>query len=87
MTAVKDRKIPIITFDDEGLGATGADLNVFALAPKHKQVTIQGKRKLFGIEYLILNNEIAKYRKPRTAGAKLLVTLGGSDTYGDFGGC
>ena len=43
---------------------------------------IKGKKILQGIEYLILNKEIDQYKKLRTKADQILVTLGGSDTYG-----
>jgi spore coat polysaccharide biosynthesis predicted glycosyltransferase SpsG len=44
---------------------------------------LQGKRVLTGIQYLPLNREINRYRRVRTQlNSPMLVTLGGSDTYG-----
>jgi spore coat polysaccharide biosynthesis predicted glycosyltransferase SpsG len=37
---------------------------------------------LRGERYLMLNPELARYRRPRSAGNKYIVSLGGADTYG-----
>jgi spore coat polysaccharide biosynthesis predicted glycosyltransferase SpsG len=78
---VKRRNIPLVTFDDHGSGAASADLHIAALAldPGEK---LSGLRVLRGVDYLILNPEISRYRRIRREAKKLLVTLGGSDTYG-----
>lgn len=70
----------IVTFDDYGSGAQFSDLNILALCFADKK--IQGKKVLKGPDYLILNPEIKKYRRKRVAINSILVTLGGSDTYG-----
>lgn len=72
--------IKLITFDDAGSGAEEADLNICAMPCRHN--INKGKNVLKGIEYLILNSEIQDYRKHRKGLDKILVTLGGSDTYG-----
>lgn len=78
---VKKKGIKLITFDDNGSGVELSDMHIAALAfaetsrmPEHKTCK--------GIEYLILNKDIAKYKKLRSSIKKILVTLGGSDTYG-----
>jgi spore coat polysaccharide biosynthesis predicted glycosyltransferase SpsG len=78
---VKRCGIPLVTFDDRGDGAASADLHIAALAldPREK---LSGRRVLRGIDYLILNPEISRYRRIRREAKRLLVTLGGSDTYG-----
>jgi spore coat polysaccharide biosynthesis predicted glycosyltransferase SpsG len=78
---VKGRKISLTTFDDRGAGAALADLNIAALALDPEE-RLPGRRVLRGIEYLILNPEISRYRRTRHDAKRLLVTLGGSDTYG-----
>ena len=80
-TKVKQRDIPLVTFDDRGAGAALADLNICALAFDATE-RLPGRRLLRGIDYLILNPEIAHHRRVRHGSARLLVTLGGSDTYG-----
>lgn len=73
--------IKLITFDDTGGGAELADLHVAALSYSTKGIP-KGKKSLTGVEYLILNKEIIKYRKIRTKIENIIVTMGGSDTYG-----
>lgn len=78
---VKESGVKLITLDDRGDGAELSDINVAALQ-FGLEAEIRGKIVLTGIEYLILNREIKKYRRLRTKAEKLFVTLGGSDTYG-----
>lgn len=78
---VKRRGILLTTFDDRGAGAARADLNVVALSFDADEA-LPGRRVLRGINYLILNPEIARYRRSRLQAGRLLVTLGGSDTHG-----
>jgi len=72
--------IKLVTFDDNGSGAELADLNICALPCRH--YISKGKKILTGIKYLILNSQIANYRRQRTELNKIIVSLGGSDTYG-----
>ena len=78
---IKEKNVCLLTFDDLGTGAVLADIHVAALISSNKG-DLQGKVVLHGMEYLILNKEIDKYRRIRTAVEKYIVTLGGSDTYG-----
>lgn len=78
---VKRRGIPLVTFDDRGSGAEAADLNIAALAFDPGEA-LPGRRVLRGVDYLILNPDIARFRRTRRHAKRLLVTLGGSDTYG-----
>lgn len=80
-TKIKNRGIPLVTFDDRGDGASLADVNIAALALDDGE-TLPGHRVLRGVGYMILNPEIACYRRVRGHAERLLVTLGGSDTYG-----
>ena len=77
---IKAAPIPLATFDDQGTGATLADLHIAALNTHSKLAA--GKRVLQGAEYLILNPDIAKFQRVRQRADSILVTLGGSDTYG-----
>ncbi len=70
----------LITFDDLGSGAKLSNINVCGLF--FNQKNIEANRVLKGIEYLILNNEINIFKRERKNIKKILVTLGGSDTYG-----
>ncbi|HCT90160.1 MAG TPA: glycosyl transferase, partial [Lachnospiraceae bacterium] len=78
---VKAAGIPLFTIDDMGMGAALADGNFASLIFEGKSI-IPGKRVYAGSEYLILNPEIAGYRRKRDQLESILVTLGGSDTYG-----
>ena len=80
---VKATGTPVATFDDRGSGAARSDLNVAALVFDPKEVRrLQGARVLNGVDYLLLNPDIARFRRPRTQMHRVLVTLGGADTYG-----
>ena len=78
---VKGENIKLITLDDRGSGAEHADLNVAALVFEHRE-KLQGGRVLFGAQYLILDRTIDLHHRERTKVEKVLITMGGSDTYG-----
>jgi len=78
---VKALGLPLITFDDQGDGAYLSDVNVAALVFNDSD-DLGGKLLLQGLKYLILNPEIAKFQRIRKNTNSLLVTMGGSDTYG-----
>lgn len=78
---VKACGIPLFTIDDMGEGAAYADGNFASLIFENTD-EIPGKKVYAGSDYLILNPEIKKYRRERREIKNLLVTLGGSDTYG-----
>jgi len=73
--------IKLVTFDDMGTGAELVDINFAPMIFDDLQ-NIKGKKVLTDLKYLILNKEIEKYKRIRTKAEKILVTLGGSDTYG-----
>lgn len=73
--------IELVTFDDMGTGASYADINVAALAEARGE-TPEGRIVLEGMDYLILSPEINHFRYQRHSGERLIVNLGGSDTYG-----
>ncbi len=77
---VKENNIKLITFDDLGSGAKHSDINICGLF--FNQDNLHGKKILKGTGYLILNPEIDIYKKQRKSLKNILVTLGGSDTYG-----
>lgn len=79
--AVKQTGILLATFDDRGAGASLADLHIAALAFTADQ-PLGGRRVASGHEYLILNPEIAQCRRQRVKVEQILVSMGGSDTYG-----
>jgi len=78
---VKDAKVKLVTFDDRGDGASMADLHVAALIfdGAHE---LRGRKILSGVQYLILDKGIDSYRHQRLALNKIVVSMGGSDTYG-----
>jgi spore coat polysaccharide biosynthesis predicted glycosyltransferase SpsG len=78
---VADAGARLATFDDYGTGAPLADLHVAAL-PFDASGPPAGKRVLAGLRYLVLDPEIRRYRRLRKERRSLVVTLGGSDTYG-----
>jgi len=78
---IKAANIPLVTFDDRGTGAALADLHIAALA-FDTQEKLAGAKLLRGSEYLILSPQISDYTRLRKQLSSILVTLGGSDTYG-----
>lgn len=78
---VKAEGIPLFTIDDMGEGAAYADGNFASLIFEQTE-KVPGKRVYAGNDYLILNSEIGQFRRVRSAMNNILVTLGGSDTYG-----
>jgi spore coat polysaccharide biosynthesis predicted glycosyltransferase SpsG len=78
---VKSCGIPLVTFDDRGTGAKLADLNVVALTSDESD-PLQGAKVLRGPHYMVLNREIERYRRLRVKEGGIVVSMGGSDTYG-----
>lgn len=78
---VAAQRIPIVIFDDGGDGAVDADLHIAALAYDPDK-ELAGRKILRGFDYLVLNPEIASYRRVRTSADSYIVTLGGADTHG-----
>lgn len=78
---IKATGVPLVTFDDRGTGAALADLHIAALA-FDAQERLGGDKLLRGVDYLILNPRISNYARLRKQLSSILVTLGGSDTYG-----
>lgn len=80
---LKAMGLPVVTFDDRGSGAACCDLNVAALIFDPREIAwLRGARILTGLDYLMLNPALACYRRLRKHIGSVLVTLGGSDTYG-----
>ena len=77
---VKNTNTKLITFDDLGNGAKYSDINICGLIINADD--IEGEIVLKGVEYLVLNDEINQYKRERESIRHILVTLGGSDTYG-----
>lgn len=78
---VKECDIALVTFDDRGSGARFADLNIAALAFDETE-SLEGNKVLRGPCYLPLNPEIARYKRLRNEQNRIVVSMGGSDTYG-----
>lgn len=78
---VKSTGIPLATFDDRGAGAALADLHIAALSFDGAE-PLEGSSLLRGADYLILNPRIDRHTRVRKRIDSILVTLGGSDTYG-----
>lgn len=78
---ISDTKILFCLIDDVGKGEVFADIHfVGMIYPTRKD--IKGKYVFFGNEYIILNPEIAQYRRIRSEMKKIVVSLGGSDPHG-----
>ena len=78
---VKENSISLVSIDDIGEGATFADIN-FIMMPCFYESHGKGLKVLKGLEYFILNDEVSKYRRIRSELRSVVVSLGGSDTYG-----
>lgn len=79
--SIKAAGIALVTFDDRGDGAACADLHVAPLAfdDGHQ---LQGKKVLYGIDYLTLDAELARWQRERVSGDRWLISMGGADTWG-----
>ncbi len=75
---IKQSGVLLVAIDDCGEGAKLVDLHFCGMLFE----SLCGKQIFRGEDYLILNPEIARFRRKRTHLTKILVTLGGSDTYG-----
>lgn len=78
---IKETNIPFFVIDDVGKGERFADVSFAGMLFPTKKVYLSDHVEK-GIEYIILNPEISKYRRERKTLDKILVSLGGSDTYG-----
>lgn len=78
---VKACGVRLVTFDDRGSGAELADVHFAALAFDASE-ELGGQLVCRGLEYLILDQAIERYRKHREKIEHVVVSLGGSDTYG-----
>lgn len=78
---IKKNNIELLSFDDRGSGADMADIN-FGSLPFNFSYNLKGKKVCKGIKYLILNKEIDKVKRERKGADRIVVTFGGSDTYG-----
>jgi spore coat polysaccharide biosynthesis predicted glycosyltransferase SpsG len=78
---VKQAGARLVTFDDRGPGAEQADLNIVAF-PADDSEKLPGQRVLTGPQSVVLDPDIARHKHPRTEMNSLVVSMGGSDTYG-----
>ena len=79
--AIHDAGACLACLDDPGMGATGADLLVVAL-PGVATSAATVRRRLTGLDYLVIDPDILSLRRLRTRGEKLAVTMGGTDDHG-----
>ncbi len=73
--------VTLVTFDDRSEAARLAALNVSALVFDDRDA-LHGQRVVCGLDHMILNPELACFRRPRERLGSLLVSLGGADTHG-----
>lgn len=78
---IKSLGLSLISFDDRGIGAKYSDLNILALAFGDVK-NYNGEKVLLGHKYLILDPILEKFRRIRKTKNGLIVTIGGSDTWG-----
>lgn len=78
---VKQSKTLLVVIDDIGPGASMADIH-FAGMLSWRPATVYGKCIYRGSDFIILNPEIKVHQRIRSEKKRLLVSLGGSDTYG-----
>ena len=71
--------VSFVTFDDWGQGSKFAKLNISPLYFGKKKLS--GKKVFTGIKYLPLKKEISKFTRTRKKINKILISMGGSDTY------
>ncbi|MFC3678325.1 hypothetical protein [Ferrovibrio xuzhouensis] len=71
----------LATFDDRGDGAALADLHVAALSFEDGD-RLQGQVVLQGVDYLLLDAGLAALRRERGRADRILLTMGGADTWG-----
>lgn len=77
---IKTLGVKLCTIDDTGNGAQLCDLNIVPIPTPGVQY--EGRKVLCGAKYIVLNTEIDRYRRTRTTLGRVVVSLGGSDTYG-----
>jgi spore coat polysaccharide biosynthesis predicted glycosyltransferase SpsG len=85
-TAVHARRVLdagalLATFDDRGSGAESAHLHV-APFPLGEGDRPAGRKVLSGLQYMVVDPAVRKHRRQRSVLQSLVVSMGGSDTYG-----
>lgn len=78
---IKKNQVLLISIDDRGAGAALSDIH-FAGMMSFGPEKLYGKKVVTDTKYIILNPQIKIFRRIREKCGRLLVTLGGSDTYG-----
>lgn len=73
--------VVLCAIDEESDSADLLDIH-FASTIFRSDLVPGGKKIYRGTEYLVLNEEIRKYQRIRTRADRVIVSLGGSDTYG-----
>lgn len=73
--------VVLCAIDEESENADLLDIH-FAGTTFRSDLIPGGNRVYRGTEYLVLNEEIRKYQRIRTRADRVIVSLGGSDTYG-----
>lgn len=73
--------VVLAAIDEEGGCDDLLDIH-FAGMVFQQDFAAKGKYVFQGIDYIVLNAEIAKYRRLRKEARRLVVSMGGSDTYG-----
>ena len=79
--SVRQAGAHLVSFDDRGAGAHMADLNIVAF-PASENEKLPGRRMLTGTQALVLDPAIAAFQRPRDSLNSLVISMGGSDTYG-----
>lgn len=79
---VKEQGILLAAIDEHGANADILDVHFAGMLFGKKEEEIPGKKVYAGLDYNILNAEIRRYRKKRRKIERIVVSLGGSDTYG-----
>jgi spore coat polysaccharide biosynthesis predicted glycosyltransferase SpsG len=73
--------VRLVTFDDRGDGSDFSQVHIAGMAFDPSEM-LGGRQVYRGLDYLVLNPEIPQYVRHRTKLNRILVTLGGTDTYG-----
>lgn len=74
-------QVVLCAIDEESESADLLDIHFVGMVFQSDFVP-RGKKIYRGTEYIVLNEEIRKYRRIRTRAGNVIVSLGGSDTYG-----
>lgn len=77
----QNEEVVLAAIDEEGANADLLDLHFVGMVFQPDFVA-QGQQVFRGTDYIILNEEIRTYRRERTEAKRIIVSMGGSDTYG-----